>query len=64
MFLRPASGREAEKMVADVLAAPPAAIDRAAALMSSDGKVQCTQYPNNDLCKKPSSGDAAPKNGE
>ena len=61
MFLRPASGKEVEKMVSGVLTAPAAAIDRAATLMSSDGKVQCAQYPNNELCKVQNSGDPAKK---
>lgn len=61
MLLRPASGREVEKIVQNVLDAPAPVVDRAIALMSSEGKVPCAQYPNNDLCRNASSGGKAQK---
>lgn len=59
--LRPATGPEVEKIVSDVLSAPPAVTDRLASLMTSTGTVQCDEYPNGSFCKKPGPADALDK---
>jgi tripartite-type tricarboxylate transporter receptor subunit TctC len=48
--LRPQSAAEVEATVHDVVAAPPAAIERLAGLMATNGVVDCQEYANSSQC--------------
>lgn len=52
LFLRPATGPEVEAIVARVLSAPPAAIDRLRQLMVLKGGGRCQDYSNQQFCRK------------
>lgn len=52
LYLRTASGADVERLVANVLSAPPEVIDRLRALMVSKGGVRCEEYSKAEFCAK------------
>ena len=53
MELRPAPAREVEAIVANVLTAPVAVIERLTRLMDASGAVQCIDFARPELCARP-----------
>jgi hypothetical protein len=52
MEIRYASGEETEKIIADILDAPKAAIDRLKKVMVKRGGGKCQEYTNPKFCQK------------
>jgi tripartite-type tricarboxylate transporter receptor subunit TctC len=52
LYLRPASAEDVEKIVGNVLAAPPEVIDRLTHLMGSSTETKCENYTKAEFCSK------------